>query len=90
MPLIAAKGRSSETDVQTSNLKSTLNLPKTAFPMKANLPQNEPRMLAEWEAESSTSAFSRPARARLAYVLHDGPPYPTGTIHLGTAPQQDS
>ena len=66
-------------------LKSTLNLPKTAFPMKANLPQNEPRMLAEWD---DTKLYQRIQDARAgapSYVLHDGPPYPTGTIHLGTA-----
>src|SRR5579862_7663660 len=67
------------------DLKSTLNLPKTAFPMKANLPQNEPRMLAEWE---ETGLYRRIQASRAdapTYVLHDGPPYPTGTIHLGTA-----
>src|ERR1700693_900390 len=67
------------------DLKSTLNLPQTAFPMKANLPQNEPRILAEWE---QTGLYQRIQQARAgapSYVLHDGPPYPTGTIHLGTA-----
>ena len=66
------------------DLKSTLNLPKTAFPMKASLPQNEPRILAEWE---QTSLYQRIQQARAeapAYVLHDGPPYATGSIHLGT------
>src|ERR1700693_5244754 len=66
------------------DLKSTLNLPQTAFPMKANLPQNEPRILAEWE---QTGLYQRIQQARAgapSYVLHDGPPYPTGTIHLGT------
>jgi isoleucyl-tRNA synthetase len=66
------------------DLKSTLNLPRTAFPMKASLPQNEPKQLAEWE---ETRLYHRIQQARAgapAYVLHDGPPYPTGTIHLGT------
>ncbi|MBI3664141.1 MAG: isoleucine--tRNA ligase [Acidobacteria bacterium] len=66
------------------DLKSTLNLPKTAFPMKANLPQAEPKMLEEWER---TRIYHRIQQARAgapAYVLHDGPPYPTGEIHLGT------
>jgi isoleucyl-tRNA synthetase len=70
---------------KTSDLKNTLNLPRTAFPMKANLPQNEPKQLAEWEA---TDLYGRIQKARggaPTYVLHDGPPYPTGTIHLGTA-----
>jgi isoleucyl-tRNA synthetase len=67
------------------NLKSTLNLPRTDFPMKANLPQNEPRILAQWE---ESKLYQRILQARAdasSYVLHDGPPYPTGTIHLGTA-----
>jgi isoleucyl-tRNA synthetase len=65
-------------------LKSTLNLPRTDFPMKAGLPLNEPKQLAEWEA---TKLYHRIQQARTGaptYVLHDGPPYPTGTIHLGT------
>ncbi len=67
------------------DLKSTLNLPRTNFPMKANLPQTEPQRLAEWER---TRLYERIQQARAnaqPYVLHDGPPYPTGTIHLGTA-----
>jgi isoleucyl-tRNA synthetase len=66
------------------DLKSTLNLPRTTFPMKASLPKNEPRQLAEWE---ETKLYHRVQQARAGaptYVLHDGPPYPTGTIHLGT------
>jgi isoleucyl-tRNA synthetase len=67
------------------NLKSTLNLPRTDFPMKANLPQNEPRMLAEWEEGKLYQRIQQARRDAPPYVLHDGPPYPTGTIHLGTA-----
>jgi isoleucyl-tRNA synthetase len=66
------------------NLKSTLNLPQTAFPMKANLPQNEPRLLAEWEQSEIYHQIQRARASAPTYVLHDGPPYPTGTIHLGT------
>jgi isoleucyl-tRNA synthetase len=67
------------------DLKKTINLPKTAFPMKANLPQNEPKMLAEWE---QTKIYDRIRQARKGaprYILHDGPPYTSGPIHLGTA-----
>ncbi len=70
---------------KTLDLKSTLNLPRTAFPMKANLPQSEPRQLAEWEEKR---LYQRVLEARAGappYVLHDGPPYPTGDIHLGQA-----
>src|SRR5579883_1567267 len=67
------------------SLKSTLNLPRTDFPMKANLPQNEPRTLAHWETSKLYDRIQEARKGRPAYVLHDGPPYPTGTIHLGTA-----
>src|SRR6202167_4101669 len=67
------------------NLKSTLNLPKTDFPMKANLPQNEPRIQAKWEQDRLYHRIQQARADAPSYVLHDGPPYPTGTIHLGTA-----
>ncbi len=67
------------------DLKKTVNLPKTDFPMKANLTQLEPRLLAKWE-ENGLYHRIREARAgRPMYVLHDGPPYANGNIHLGTA-----
>ena len=66
-------------------LKDTLNLPRTDFPMKANLPQNEPRILAQWEGGKLYERIQQAHKQDPAYVLHDGPPYPTGTIHLGTA-----
>jgi isoleucyl-tRNA synthetase len=67
------------------DLKKTVNLPRTDFPMKANLTQLEPRLLARWE-ESKLYERIRKARAgRPLYVLHDGPPYANGNIHLGTA-----
>ena len=66
------------------DLKSTLNLPRTAFPMKAGLPQSEPRVLAEWEQGRLYQRIQEARAGAPSYVLHDGPPYPTGTIHLGT------
>jgi len=66
-------------------LKKTLNLPRTDFAMKAGLPENEPKQLAAWQ---QTRLYERILEARNglpSFVLHDGPPYPTGTIHLGTA-----
>jgi len=64
--------------------KATLHLPKTAFPMKANLPQSEPKML-EWWAETRIYARLRETSAqRPLWILHDGPPYANGNIHLGT------
>jgi isoleucyl-tRNA synthetase len=65
--------------------KDTLNLPRTDFPMKANLPATEPQALARW-AEMGLYAQLRQARAgRPKFVLHDGPPYANGRIHIGTA-----
>jgi isoleucyl-tRNA synthetase len=66
------------------DLKGSLNLPRTAFPMKANLPQNEPKQLAEWEEKKLYHCIQQARAGAPSYVLHDGPPYPTGTIHLGT------
>ncbi|CAN5677104.1 isoleucine--tRNA ligase [soil metagenome] len=68
-----------------SDWKDTLNLPRTAFPMKANLQTAEPQALARWE-EMGLYAKIREVRAgRPKFVLHDGPPYANGQIHLGTA-----
>ena len=65
--------------------KDSLNLPRTDFPMKANLQTSEPQALARWE-EMDLYARIREARAgRPKWVLHDGPPYANGQIHLGTA-----
>ena len=67
------------------DLKSTINLPKTDFPMKANLPQNEPKMLARWEKQRIYDRIREVRKGAPTYVLHDGPPYANGPIHLGTA-----
>ena len=72
-------------DLKNVDLKKTVNLPKTSFPMKANLPQTEPKLLARWE-ETKLYEKIRQARAgRPMFILHDGPPYANGLIHLGTA-----
>ncbi len=65
-------------------LKSTLNLPKTDFPMKAKLPEREPEQLAAWEAMGIYQRILESRANAPLFVLHDGPPYPTGEIHLGT------
>src|SRR5580698_4933313 len=66
------------------DLKSTLNLPKTDFPMKAKLPEREPEQLAGWEAQGLYYRILESRADAPLFVLHDGPPYPTGEIHLGT------
>ena len=67
------------------DLKQTLNLPKTAFSMKANLPQSEPKTLERWEKEKLYHKIRAARAGRPRWVLHDGPPYANGRIHLGTA-----
>ncbi len=65
-------------------LKKTLNLPKTDFPMKASLPLNEPKQLSAWQESDLYHRILSAREGKPLFVLHDGPPYPTGTIHLGT------
>jgi isoleucyl-tRNA synthetase len=66
-------------------LKHTLNLPKTEFSMKANLPQNEPKQLERWEQMRIYDRIRQARQGAPKYVLHDGPPYANGPIHLGHA-----
>jgi isoleucyl-tRNA synthetase len=66
-------------------LKSTLNLPQTAFPMKANLPDNEPKRLASWQKQHLYDQIRAARAGAPKYILHDGPPYANGAIHLGHA-----
>ncbi|MFP3911907.1 MAG: class I tRNA ligase family protein, partial [Desulfobacteraceae bacterium] len=65
--------------------KQTLNLPKTAFPMKANLIHKEPEMIAKWDEEDLYQIIREASKGRKPYMLHDGPPYANGHIHMGTA-----
>ncbi|HTD51386.1 MAG TPA: isoleucine--tRNA ligase, partial [Thermoanaerobaculia bacterium] len=65
--------------------KATLNLPKTDFPMKADLARREPAQLVAWRAMNSEEAIRRARKGRPKFILHDGPPYANGNIHLGTA-----
>jgi len=65
--------------------KQTLNLPKTAFPMKASLSQREPEVLKKWQAIGLYGQIRESSKGRPRFVLHDGPPYANGNIHIGTA-----
>lgn len=67
----------------SSDYRSTLFLPKTDFPMKASLPLREPEMLARWEAMDLYGQLRADAKGRETFILHDGPPYANGDIHLG-------
>lgn len=66
------------------DLKSTINLPRTDFPMKAQLPSREPQQLAEWDQYGLYRRILESRANSPLFVFHDGPPYPTGDIHLGT------
>ncbi len=65
--------------------RETLNLPQTKFKMKANLTQREPQVLKRWEKEQLYQQIQQAAADRPLFILHDGPPYANGNIHLGTA-----
>ena len=74
-----------ESKPEAKGLKSTLNLPQTTFPMKANLPQNEPVRLAAWTEAGLYEQIRAARKGSPKYILHDGPPYANGAIHLGHA-----
>ena len=63
----------------------TLNLPVTEFPMRAGLPEREPQALAQWEESDLYNKMLARNEGKPSYILHDGPPYANGKIHLGTA-----
>jgi len=65
------------------NMKDTLNLPRTSFPMKANLAQREPEVLSRWDKEDVYGQIRSARAGRPTFVLHDGPPYANGHIHHG-------
>ncbi len=68
-----------------SDYKDTLNLPSTAFPMKANLPEREPSMLANWQAQEIYAQLRKLRHGAKRFILHDGPPYANGHLHCGHA-----
>ena len=65
--------------------KTTLNLPKTDFPMKANLKDLEPRTISRWQEQGTYRLIQERNKGRQSYILHDGPPYANGHIHIGHA-----
>ena len=65
--------------------KSDINLPKTAFSMKANLPTREPEILNYWQKINLYDELRKSSKGKEKFVLHDGPPYANGNIHMGTA-----
>ena len=79
------KPQTTEAISDSKPLKSTLNLPQTTFAMKANLPVNEPLRLAAWQQQDIYGQIRAARAGAPKYILHDGPPYANGAIHLGHA-----
>ena len=65
--------------------RDTLLLPKTDLPMKAKLPENEPKLLDYWEKSGIYEAIRKSSKGKQKFILHDGPPYANGNVHMGTA-----
>jgi isoleucyl-tRNA synthetase len=74
-----------ETPTKARNYSETLFLPKTDFPMRAGLPQREPEILARWKTLDLYGRLRAAGKGRMKFVLHDGPPYANGNIHIGHA-----
>jgi isoleucyl-tRNA synthetase len=74
-----------ETSAKARDYSETLFLPKTDFPMRAGLPQKEPDILARWQKINLYGRLRAAGKGRKKFVLHDGPPYANGNIHMGTA-----
>src|SRR5215204_4474306 len=68
-----------------SEYKDTINLPKTDFPMKANLAQREPELLKSWQDMDLYKKIQEQRKDHPKYILHDGPPYANGQLHIGHA-----
>src|SRR5216110_967441 len=77
--------RSNRPPAMSQNYKDTLNLPRTEFPMKANLAAREPEMLKAWEETRLYQQIQKSRQGRELFVLHDGPPFANGDVHMGTA-----
>jgi isoleucyl-tRNA synthetase len=75
----------SDASVTALDYSRTLYLPKTDFPMRGGLPQKEPEILARWARENLYGALRESGKGRPKFVLHDGPPYANGNVHIGTA-----
>jgi len=69
----------------TTDYKKTLNLPNTDFPMRGNLPNREPKQVAAWQQQKLYQSVRKAMKGRPKFILHDGPPYANGNIHIGHA-----
>ena len=68
-----------------SDYKHTLNLPETDFPMRGNMANREPEMLKQWQEKDLYKKIRQASKGRPTFILHDGPPYANGNIHIGHA-----
>jgi isoleucyl-tRNA synthetase len=73
------------TDAKKPDYRDTVFLPKTEFPMRGSLPQKEPELLARWRDMDLYGRLRKTSKGREQFILHDGPPYANGNIHIGTA-----
>jgi isoleucyl-tRNA synthetase len=81
----AQSGKNGGAEKSGRDYSKTLFLPKTDFPMRAGLPKKEPEIIARWDGMDLYARQREAAKGRQKYVLHDGPPYANGNIHIGTA-----
>jgi hypothetical protein len=79
------RSRQGTTSGNMADYKKTLNLPDTAFPMRGDLAKREPQWVKEWNEKGVYKRLREVAKGRPRFVLHDGPPYASGDIHIGTA-----
>ena len=85
MPQQYAEKEKKPDQAMSQDYNKTLNLPRTDFPMRGNLPKREPDTLQKWEDEDLYEQMIAKNEGKPKYILHDGPPYANGEIHLGTA-----
>ena len=77
--------RNNNGSAMTVDYKDTIFLPKTSFPMRAGLPKREPEILAEWEKIGLEQRIRSDRKGKEKFILHDGPPYANGHLHMGHA-----
>jgi isoleucyl-tRNA synthetase len=83
--MLGSSGLSRTGVAMSQNYKDTLNLPRTDFPMKANLVTREPELLKKWDDSDLYQQIQNSRKGRELFVLHDGPPFANGDVHMGTA-----
>ncbi len=81
----SAPTNSKATDAKARDYRDTVFLPATPFPMRGDLPKKEPRILARWEEMGLWEKLREASAGRPKFILHDGPPYANGNLHIGTA-----